>query len=106
MLMSATTLFVIFELLAVVHALRVFRCYLEGCRRFTVYTDHDTLKYFMTQQTLSGRKARWQEVLSPFAPNMTIEYRKGSKNFADGLSRLHGLELSPLTTHLEPDVIC
>jgi len=69
------------ELLAGVHAWRVFRCYLEGCRRFTVYTDHDTLKYFMTQQTLSGRKARWQEVLSPFAPNMTIEYRKGFQEF-------------------------
>ena len=91
------------ELLAVVHALRVFRCYLEGCRSFTVYTDHDTLKYFMTQQTLSGRKARWQELISPFAPNMTIEYRKGSKNFADGLSRLQGMELSSLTAHLEPD---
>ena len=91
------------ELLAVVHALRVFRCYLEGCRRFTVYTDHDTLKYFMTQQTLSGRKARWQEQLSPFAPFMTIEYRKGTKNFADGLSRLRNAELTPVTAHLEPD---
>ena len=91
------------ELLAVVHALRVFRCYLEGCRRFTVYTDHDTLKYFMTQQTLSGRKARWQELLSPFAPIMTIEYRKGTKNFADGLSRLQNVVLTPVTAELEPD---
>ena len=57
------------ELLAVVHALRVFRCYLEGCRSFTVITDHDTLRYFLTQKTLAGRKARWQELISPFAPS-------------------------------------
>ena len=76
------------ELLAIVDALRTYRCYLEGCKRFTVVTDHDTLKYFLTQPQLSGRKARWQEFLSPYAPCMTIEYRKGALNRADALTRM------------------
>jgi hypothetical protein len=33
------------EMLAVVHALRVWRCYLEG-HEFTVYTDHVSNTYF------------------------------------------------------------
>ncbi len=76
------------ELLAIVHALRVYRCYLEGCKHFTVLTDHDTLKRFMQQKDLTGRKARWQELISPFAPNMSIEWRKGKLNWADALTRL------------------
>jgi hypothetical protein len=33
------------EMLSVVHALRVWRCYLEGAN-FTVYTDHVSNTYF------------------------------------------------------------
>jgi hypothetical protein len=40
------------EMLAVVHALRVWRCYLEGAD-FTVYNDHVSNTYFQTQQSLS-----------------------------------------------------
>ncbi len=45
------------EMLAVVHALRVWRCYLEGAE-FTVYTDHVSNTYFQTQPNLSRRQAR------------------------------------------------
>jgi hypothetical protein len=50
------------EMLAVVHALRVWRCYLEGVE-FTVYTDHVSNTYFQTQPNLSQRQARWSEFL-------------------------------------------
>jgi hypothetical protein len=50
------------EMLAVVHALRVWRCYLEGAE-FTVYTDHVSNTYFQTQPNLSQQQARWSEFL-------------------------------------------
>jgi hypothetical protein len=53
------------EMLAVVHALRVWRCYLEDAD-FTVYTDHDSNTYFQTQPNLSRRQARWSEFLQRF----------------------------------------
>ena len=53
------------EMLAVVHALCVWRCYLEGAE-FTVYTDHVSNTYFQTQPNLSRRQARWSEFLQHF----------------------------------------
>ena len=80
------------ELLAVIDAVRTFRCYIEGCKKCTVITDHDTLKYFLTQKELAGRRARWSEFLAPFAHYLEIIYRKGSTNQADALSRRPDLE--------------
>jgi hypothetical protein len=73
------------EMLAVVHALRVWRCYLEGAN-FTVYTDHVSNTYFQTQPNLSRRQARWSEFLQRFGA-FEWKYRKGAKNVADALSR-------------------
>jgi hypothetical protein len=73
------------EMLAVVHALRVWRCYLEGAQ-FTVYTDHVSNIYFQTQPKLSRRQARWSEFLQRFGA-FEWKYRKGTKNVADALSR-------------------
>jgi hypothetical protein len=73
------------EMLAVVHALRVWRCYLEGAK-FTVYTDHVSNTCFQTQPNLSRRQARWLEFLQRFGA-FEWKYRKGSKNVADALSR-------------------
>src|SRR5438477_12463560 len=50
------------ELLAIVHAIKLWRFYLEGWR-FTVITDHVSLEYIKTQQNLSRRQARWLETL-------------------------------------------
>jgi hypothetical protein len=72
-------------MLAVVHALRVWRCYLEGAD-FTVYTDHVSNTYFQTQPNLSRRQARWSEFLKRFGA-FEWKYRKGTKNVADALSR-------------------
>ena len=73
------------EMLAVVHALRVWRCYLEGAE-FTVLTDHVSNTFFQTQPSLSRRQARWSEFLQRFGV-FKWEYLKGERNVADALSR-------------------
>jgi hypothetical protein len=45
------------EMLAIVHALRVWRCYLEGVY-FEVETDHKCNTFFQSQPNLSRRQAR------------------------------------------------
>ena len=72
------------ELLAVIHALKLFRCYLEGTH-FTIVTDHNPLKYFDNKQDLSPRQARWSHYLSRF--DYTWQWIKGTNNPADFLSR-------------------
>jgi RNase H-like domain found in reverse transcriptase len=44
------------ELLAVIHALKKWRVYLEG-RPFIVYSDHATLRHLQKQPSLSQRQA-------------------------------------------------
>ena len=73
------------ELLGVIHALREWRCYLEGTRPFTLVTDHKPLTFLQGVPVLSRRQARWMEFLSRFEYNWL--YRKGSLNVADALSR-------------------
>ncbi|GAA5977503.1 hypothetical protein JCM11641_000983 [Rhodosporidiobolus odoratus] len=73
------------ELLAVVAALKAWRIDLLGVR-FRVLTDHDTLKHFQTQATLSKRQARWTEVLADY--DFELSYIPGKQNaVADSLSR-------------------
>jgi hypothetical protein len=72
-------------MLAVVHALRVWRCYLEGAD-FTLYIDHVSNTFFQTQPNLSRRQARWSEFLQRFG-SFEWKYRKGGSNVADALSR-------------------
>lgn len=73
------------ELLAVVHALRTWRCYLEGAKAVTLVTDHRPLTFLSSQQTLSRRQARWSEFLQRF--DCQWVYRPGRLNVADPLSR-------------------
>jgi hypothetical protein len=79
------------ELLAVVHGINTYRHYLEGCKHFTLYTDHHSLKFFFTQRNLSKRQARWAEDLAAYQPNMEIVYRPGPENQADALSRIFAI---------------
>jgi RNase H-like domain found in reverse transcriptase/Reverse transcriptase (RNA-dependent DNA polymerase)/Integrase zinc binding domain/Retroviral aspartyl protease/Chromo (CHRromatin Organisation MOdifier) domain len=73
------------ELLAIIQALTAWRHYLHGSK-FIVRTDHKSLQFFQTQPMLSGRQARWKDVLANF--DFDIEYVEGKANVvADGLSR-------------------
>ena len=73
------------ELLAIVCALREWRHYLHGSK-FTIITDHKSLKFIRTQPNLSSRQARWSEFLSEF--EFDIVYQEGKDNgVADALSR-------------------
>ena len=73
------------ELLAIIHALSSWKHYLYGTK-FKVMTDHHSLRYFKTQQNLSGRQSRWKDTIANF--DFDIEYMKGELNpVADGLSR-------------------
>ena len=84
------------ELLAVITALKQWRCYLEGAKGgVPVVTDHKPNTYLNSKPAvqLSSRQVRWQEFLSRF--HFEWEYRKGVHNVADPISRnpaLHALQ--------------
>jgi hypothetical protein len=73
------------KMLAIVHALETWRCYLEGAT-FTVVTDHVSNTFFDTQPSLSRRQIRWSEFLQRFRP-FEWSYRAGRSNIADPLSK-------------------
>jgi hypothetical protein len=74
------------EALGVVFVVEHFRPYLEGSKRFKIYTDHASLKWFLNLKNPSGRLERWGCRLSPY--NFTIEHRRGVDNVVpDALSR-------------------
>lgn len=73
------------EALAVVWALGKFRGYVE-CAKIIVRTDHQPLRWLMSQRSPSGRLARWALTLQEY--DLNIEYTPGRSNvIADTLSR-------------------
>ncbi|KAA1131665.1 hypothetical protein PGTUg99_050095 [Puccinia graminis f. sp. tritici] len=73
------------ELLAIVHALKHFRGYIEGSP-ILVRTDHESLKYFKTQRHVNRILARFVDEIEFF--NVHIIYRPGPEQIAaDALSR-------------------
>ena len=73
------------ELVAVVHALKIWRHYLLGnvCH---IYTDHKSLKYIFTQPELNMRQHRWLEQIRDY--NLEVHYHPGKANVvADALSQ-------------------
>ena len=76
------------ELLASVHAMTIWRCFLEGLPKdqVTLVTDHHPNTCLPTQPTMNRRQARWSEFLQRFNFNWT--YRPGRQNVADPVSRL------------------
>jgi hypothetical protein len=62
------------ELAAVVFALKKWRQFLYGAK-CELYTDHKSLKYFLTQKELNMRQRRWLELIKDYdlAINYTLE---------------------------------
>jgi hypothetical protein len=72
------------EMLAVLHSLKAWRCYVEG-RPVELVTDHESLKWLLTQKELDRQQAKWVQTLSQF--DIDIVYKPGRVNPADALSR-------------------
>lgn len=73
------------EMLALVDALKHFRCYLLG-KKFLVRTDHSALQWLRTFKEPVGQVARWIEQLAEY--NFDIVHRAGKQHAnADALSR-------------------
>src|ERR1700761_6766507 len=80
------------ELLAIVRAVKAWRCYLNGSpHRTLIPTDHKGLEWISTKDELTGRQARWIERLSEISYD--VRYIQGKENgVADALSRRADLE--------------
>ena len=95
------------ELVAIVHALKMWRYYLME-RRFELRTNHFGLKYLFDQPTLNARKARWLEFLCEF--DFEIKDIKGKENkVVDALSRkvqeMHVASLSIFQSDLRQQIV-
>jgi hypothetical protein len=78
------------ELVAVVHALNIWRHYLFG-HRCEIYTDHKSLKYIFTQSDLNLRQCRWLELIKDY--DVGINYHPSKANVvADALSQKKPLQ--------------
>jgi hypothetical protein len=72
------------ELAAVVHALKIWRHYLNR-HRCEIYSDHKSLKYIFTQNDLNLRQHRWLELIKDY--DLGINYHPGKANVVvDALS--------------------
>lgn len=88
------------EMLAIIHACRTWRCFVEGTK-FEVYTDHLPLQYYNSSSKVSPRLVRWMAELETYQP--TVLYKKGIENVVpDALSRKDGNTCEPNEESLEP----
>jgi hypothetical protein len=72
------------ELVAVVHALKIWRHNLMG-NKCELFTDHKNLKYFLTQTELNMRQRTWLELIKDY--DIEINYHPDNANVvADALS--------------------
>ncbi|TFY51092.1 hypothetical protein EVJ58_g10744 [Rhodofomes roseus] len=79
------------EMLAIDYLLQKWRAYIEGSP-VVVRTDHESLKYFLSQKHLGRRLARFADNIAHF--DVKIIYRPGKHQLAaDALSRREGEDL-------------
>lgn len=74
------------ELAALIHALKIWRCNLEGAD-FTVYVDHNPLVHLLQKKILNRWQVRILDTLATY-PGLKIVHIPGKDNIADGLSRI------------------
>jgi len=93
------------ELLAILEAFREWKHYLLGAEDpVTVYTDHQTLQYFLTTKVWNPRGIRWAQWLANF--NFEIVYHPGSRGGKpDALSRRLEYRLEEGPTHREQTIL-
>lgn len=93
------------ELLAVVWALQKLRNYLYGVANLTIYTDHQSLIYSISENNPNTKLKRWKNLIAEYGAE--IKYKPGHQNIvADALSRhqinhtsystVHSTESSPI----------
>jgi len=83
------------EMLAVVHCIKTWRCYIEG-KEVHVFTDHKPNTTFISNPMANRRQARWTDELQGY--NIEWHYKPGSQNcVADALSRHPVKEAPPIT---------
>ena len=91
------------EALAVITGVKHFSSYLHG-RKFTIHTDHSSLKWLFTTKYLKGRAARWALMLQGY--DFDIKHRPGTANqHADALSHLQPAVITCDATGYTPDVL-
>lgn len=91
------------EMLAILYALRTWRCFIEG-RPYKVFSDHNPLTYFRSKTKPSSRLARWMGEIELFDP--VILYKPGKENCVpDLLSRRDGPDCTTDETSMEPDYL-
>jgi hypothetical protein len=73
------------ELVAIVHALKIWRHYLIG-NKCHIFIDHKSLRYIFTQPDLNLHQRRWLELIKDY--DLEIHYHPRKANVvADTLSR-------------------
>lgn len=78
------------EMLAIVTAVQKWRHYL-GMNHFVIRTDHQALKYFLTQKVTTLLQQKWLTKL--LGLDYEIQYKRGIENTAaDSLSRRHNVD--------------
>lgn len=75
------------ELLAIVWALQKLRNFLYGIADLTIYSDHESLKFSISEKNPNSKLKRWKNLIEEFGAK--LEYKPGNQNVvADALSRI------------------
>jgi hypothetical protein len=86
------------ELVAIVHALNMWRHYIMG-KIFDLRADHSGLKYLFGQPTLNARKIRWLEFLDEY--EFDIKNIKGKEKKVDDalIMRVHEIHVTSISMY-------
>lgn len=74
------------ELLAIIWALKKLRNYIYGIADLTIFTDHQSLTYAISDKNPNPKLKRWKAIIEDYGAKLT--YKPGTQNVvADALSR-------------------